>query len=104
MSFFILPQAWITPAIMAAVMAFGPVDGTTQIRYHRFAGSVQAVAQPPATIFVDKRRSWDRRQAQCVLAHEYGHLAGRKHSERGLMARRVSYQTCVRWLRRHGVA
>jgi hypothetical protein len=103
MSYFILPQRWITPAIAAAAMALGPIDSQVSIRYHNWKGDTQAVAQKPGTIWVDKRRTWDKRQAQCVLVHYYGHLAGRPRSKDPIMRAPVSYKTCKRWLRRHRV-
>ena len=56
---------------------------------------------------IDKRpeREWPREKAQCVIVHEYGHLAGRKHSKnpRSIMYPTLRYRPCHRWLVRHGI-
>jgi hypothetical protein len=107
MAFFIFPQRWIGPAISAAAIAFGPIPGTAQVKYFNFPGQTLAGTIPPNTIFVDKRArsAWPKWKAQCVLVHQYGHLAGRKHSPnpRSVMYAKVRYRPCKRFLVRHGI-
>jgi len=106
MRFMVIPQAWITPAILAAAMHFGPIPAdNVKIKYRHLPGNGAGHAKPPGTIIMDKRPSWNKEQAQCVLVHEYGHLSGRKHTEnkRSIMHHTLYYRTCHRWLVRHGV-
>lgn len=109
MGFFIFPQEWITPAIAAAAMAFGSVDGAEDIhiKYRHLPGNSLGSIQRPDKILIDKRpkREWPREKAQCVMVHEYGHLAGRKHSKnpRSIMHSKLRYRVCHRWLVRHGI-
>lgn len=111
MAFFIFPQAWITPAILAAALAFGPpLDpdaGTIHIKYRNLPGNTLGQFKPPDKILIDKKpaREWPKEKAQCVLVHEYGHLAGKQHSKnpRSIMHFRLTYRTCHRWLVRHHV-
>ena len=85
-------------------MSLGSVGQQVSVRYFQFPGVRHGgAAQPPNIIWLDKARSWDRREAQCLIAHEYGHLAGRRHSKGGIMQPTVPYDACKRWLRRHGV-
>jgi len=107
---FIFPQKWITPAILAAVTAFGPLPhdpGPVTIHYINLPGNYIAATDPPTRIGIDKRSKhyWRKWRAQCVIIHEYGHLAGRKHSSnpRSIMHARISRRTCLPFLRRHGL-
>jgi Matrixin len=106
MGFFVFPQAWITPAIAAAALHFGPIDGQVKVKYRQLDRQLgQAVL--PNKIVVDKlpAREWPKERAQCVLIHEYGHLAGREHSEkpRSIMHAVLRYKPCHRWLVKHDV-
>jgi hypothetical protein len=108
MSFFVFPQHWITPAIVAGVMAFGSVGGKDiQIEYVNFPGKAIAGSLPPNLIGIDKRpkRDWPKWKAQCVIVHQYGHLAGRKHvrNPRSIMNANITRRNCLPWLRRHGL-
>ena len=107
LSFFVFPQAWIAPAIVAAAVAYGPVDGPIAVTYRNLAPGNAGAAQLPDRILIDKRPAaqWPKAKAQCVIAHEYGHLAGRKHTRnpRSLMHPVLTYPRCVRFLRRHGL-
>jgi hypothetical protein len=100
--FFIIPQRWITPAIAAAAMHFGPIDSHVSVKYFNLQG--QSVADPPGTIWIDKRKTWDKRQIQCILVHEYGHLKkGPKHKPGTMRAKFITYEFCTQWLERHHV-
>jgi predicted Zn-dependent protease len=46
-----------------------------------------------------------KERVQCVLIHEYGHLAGAKHTRRrsSIMYYQLNPQTCHRWLVRYHV-
>ena len=107
MSFFVFPQSWITPAITAAVIAFGPIDKPDDIKVHyiNLPTGYLAAAKPPSDIAIDKlpKREWPKWKAQCVIAHEYGHLAGKKHVSKGssIMRRHLIRKNCLRFLRRH---
>ena len=109
MAFFVFPQAWITPAILSAAMAFGSIEGVDDIRikYRNLPGQSAGGALFPDTILIDKRpqSEWPREKAQCVIVHEYGHLAGKKHSKnpRSIMHPVLKYPPCHRWLIRHGI-
>lgn len=114
MAFFVFPQGWIAPAIAAATLAFGPVTDKqgevvtpVRIQYRYLPGDNIGLARPPDRIVIDKRRAraWPKEKAQCVLVHEYGHLAGRAHSTqpRSIMYPILRYWPCHRWLVRHGV-
>jgi hypothetical protein len=107
--FFVFPQAWVGPAIAAAAMAFGSVHGAddVHIKYRNLRPGTAGTVQLPDTILIDKRRrvEWPREKAQCVLVHEYGHLAGRHHSKnpRSIMYPVLRYPPCHSWLVRHGL-
>lgn len=117
MSFFIFPQEWITPAIAAAAIAFGPVDAEdVHIKYRHLEGQSLGTFRMPDKIIIDKRpkREWPREKAQCVMVHEYGHLAGftdksnkedPSHSDnpKSIMYPQLRYRVCHRWLVRHGI-
>jgi hypothetical protein len=109
MAFFIFPQAWIAPAITAAALAFGPIDNadTIHVEYVNFPGSAIAGTAPPNLIGIDKRpkSAWPKWKAQCALVHQYGHLAGRKHSANpnNIMYAKTKRKVCKRWLRQHHV-
>jgi hypothetical protein len=107
---FVFPQSWITGAITAAVTAFGPLPGDpgpVTVHYVNLPGRYIAATDPPTRIGIDKRsRSyWRKWRAQCVIAHEYGHLAGRRHSTnpRSIMRSQIDRGVCLRFLRRHGL-
>jgi hypothetical protein len=107
-AFFIFPQSWIGPAITAAALAFGPVlADDVHVKYRNLEPGSLAAAKKPGTIIVDKRPAaeWPREKAQCVLVHEYGHLAGRGHSKnpRSIMYPVLRYRVCHGWLVRHGL-
>jgi len=107
MSFFIFPQGWIAPAIAAAAISFGSIGSPTVIEYRNLPGKGLGEAYKPNTIVIDKKPAsqWTRQKAQCVIAHEYAHLAGRKHSEnpRSIMSPVLTYEACMRWLKRRGL-
>jgi hypothetical protein len=107
MSYFIFPQGWIAPAIAAASLAFGSLSDTTQIIYRNLPGQQLGQARPPRTIAIDKKPAgdWPKAKAQCVIAHEFGHLRGRGHSKnpRSIMYPVLSAPPCHRWLKRHGL-
>jgi predicted metal-dependent hydrolase len=109
MAFFIFPQEWIVSAIAAAAIAFGSVDGVEDIliKYRNLPGNSLGSVKWPNKILIDKRpkREWPRAKAQCVIVHEYAHLAGRKHSKhpRSIMHPILRPKVCYRWLRRHGI-
>ena len=108
MGFFVFPQSWITPAIMAAAIAFGPIPtDNVHVKYRNLPGQGAGAAAFPGTILIDKRSQaeWPKEKAQCVLVHEYAHLAGRKHSKKrnSIMHPILRYGPCHRWLVRHGV-
>jgi hypothetical protein len=114
---FVFPKAWIVPAIVAAVTAFGSLHHSpVRVIYRALDGESLGTTRAPRTIVIDKRGTteWTRKKAQCVIAHEYGHLAGFRdptnrgdpiHSadRRSIMYPVLTYQTCQRWLRRHGL-
>ena len=106
-SWFVFPQAWIAPAIAAAAVAYGPVEGPISVKYRNLAPGNAGEAVFPSTIVIDRRPAaqWPKAKAQCVLAHEYGHLAGRGHSRNraSLMNEVLRPRPCLRWLRRHGL-
>jgi hypothetical protein len=117
MSFFVFPQAWIAPAIAAASMAFGPIGTQVHIKYHNLSGQTLGEAKPPSTIYIDKRPAsqWPREKAQCVIAHEFGHLSGfsdpsnkadPSHSDNpnSIMYATLLYKPCHRWLVNHGLS
>jgi hypothetical protein len=116
MSYFIFPQGWIGPAIAAASLAFGSLGDTTQIIYRSLPGQALGEARPPHTIAIDKRPAseWPKSKAQCVIAHEYGHLKNFRdksnkvdptHSDNpnSIMFSVLSQKPCERWLRKHGL-
>jgi len=109
MAFFVFPQKWITPAITAAALAFGSVEGADDIhiKYHAFPGKSLGGTSAPDTIIIDKRpkREWSKERAQCTIVHMYGHLAGRKHSKNrnSIMFKWQYPKPCHRWLVRHSV-
>ena len=107
-SYFVFPQAWITPAIMAAAIAFGPIKADhVKIHYAHLPGQSAGQAGANGNIYIDKRPAseWPKEKAQCVLVHEYGHLRGRKHSKKpqSIMYPILRYGPCHRWLVRHDV-
>ena len=117
MSYFIFPQGWITPAITAAALAFGSLDQSVSVIYRNIKGGALSENRPPATIIIDKRpaKEWPRERAQCVLAHQYGHLADFKdstnktdttHSDNpnSIMYATLTPKTCHRWLVRQGLS
>lgn len=110
MSFFVFPQKWITAAIVAGVTAFGPLpggQGPVTVHYVNLPGRFIAATDPPTRIGIDKRskRYWVKWRAQCMIVHEYGHLAGRRHSSnpRSIMRPQIDKRVCIRFLRRHGI-
>jgi hypothetical protein len=109
MSYFIFPQRWIGPAIAAAALSFGPVEKAddVHIRYVNFPGQSTAGIRPPDDIGIDKRPKsfWLKWRAQCTIVHQYGHLAGRKHSSnpRSMMYPTLNRQVCERYRARHGL-
>ena len=114
---FVFPQSWIGPAVAAAVASFGSIDvSPIRVIYRDLPGQRLGEARPPRTIVIDRRPDveWPRNKAQCVIAHEYGHLAGFRdetndadhtHSDnpRSLMYPILTFQICQRWLARHGL-
>ena len=110
MSHFVFPQRWITPAIAAAAMAFGPTledTDTIRVKYRNLPGQSAGSQEFPDKIIIDKRpkSEWPREKAQCVIIHEYGHLAGKGHKKNpnSIMYPVLRYQPCHRWLVRHGI-
>ena len=109
MAFFVFPQAWIGPAIMAAAIAFGSVPNADniQIKYRNLSGQTLGEPGYPRTILIDKRPAsqWTREKAQCVIVHEYGHLRNKNHSNNrnSIMHPVLRYPACHRWLVRHGI-
>ena len=110
MAYFRFPQAWVAAALAAAASAFGSFDDRNiQIRYRELPpGYVGAVYySDPDWIVIDKRprAAWTRSMALCTVAHEYGHIAGRRHSSnpRSIMYYAYRKSACTRWLRQHGV-
>lgn len=105
MSFFVFPQKWIAAAISAGVMAFGPIGTEVHLHYVKLPGAFAGASRPPDDIAVDKRpkSAWPKWKAQCVIIHEYGHLAGRRHSSdpRSIMRPSISKPVCLRFLRRY---
>lgn len=114
MSYFIIPQKWIAPAIAAAAMSFGPLGDTVVVKYKNLSGQGLGEARPPHTVVIDKRpaSAWTKESAQCVIAHEYGHLRGYRdasnkadpiHSDNpnSLMYASLSYKACHRWIVSH---
>src|SRR4051812_20410767 len=106
MSYFILPQSWIAPAVVAAVTAFGSLNvSPVKIVYRNLPGQSVGQSRPPQTIILDKRdqSEWTIDKARCVIVHEYGHLRGRPHSEnpRSIMYYLLTQPNCERFLRRH---
>lgn len=108
MSYFRFPASWVRIALAAAVTAFGPIDWEVQVRYRNLAPHMIGAVYfaHPGVIWIDKRprAAWTRPMALCTVAHEYGHLAGRRHSHnpRSLMYYAYRRTTCQRWLRTHG--
>jgi hypothetical protein len=116
MSYFIIPQGWIAPAIAAAAMSFGTLGDTTKVIYRNLPGQGLGEARPPRTIVIDKRPAseWSKAKAQCVIGHEYGHLRGFRdesnkddpvHSAnpRSIMFHSLNLTACERWRSRHGL-
>jgi hypothetical protein len=109
MAFFIFPQKWIATAIAAAAVSFGPINsvGDISIHYVNLPGKFLGATRPPGDIGIDKRpkSAWPKWKAQCVIVHEYGHLAGRQHSSnpRNIMRPHINKRVCLRWLRQHHV-
>ncbi len=108
MSFFVFPQRWIGPAIAAAVMSFGPIKANDiHIHYIKLPGNLLAATRLPDDIGIDKRprSEWPKWKAQCVIVHEYGHLAGRHHSSnpRSIMYKTLNRNVCERYRARHGL-
>lgn len=114
MSYFIFPQGWIAPAITAASLAFGSLGHSVDIKYKNLPGQGLGREQPPHTIIIDKRPAsdWTKEKAQCVIAHEFGHLKGFRdpsnkadpaHSDnpRSIMYGTLAQPTCHRWIVRH---
>jgi Matrixin len=105
MSFFVFPAHWIKAAILAAATAMGSTGHTTHIHYTNLPRSTAGQAALPSEIIVDKRprSAWTRDKAMCLIAHEYGHLRGRKHSDNPLsiMFPFFERKNCHRWLVRH---
>jgi|SRR3954468_12716353 beta-lactamase regulating signal transducer with metallopeptidase domain len=107
--YFVFPQAWIASAITAATMSFGhvPVDHI-DIKYRNLPRDAIGEAIWPNHILIDKRPEpeWPREKAQCVIVHEYGHLAGHrhKHNPRSIMSPVLRYKPCHRYLVRHGLS
>ena len=99
-------------------MSFGPIDAdSVRFKYRQLKAGTLAYAWTPGTIVIDKRpaREWSREKVQCVIAHEYGHLAGYRdesnqaepeHSDnpRSIMYFRLQPRPCHRWLVRHGLS
>jgi hypothetical protein len=105
MNFFVFPERWIRAAIVAAVAFFGGIGHTVHIAYRNLPHDAAGQAVAPATILIDKRprSAWPREKAQCLIAHSYGHLAGRRHSSnpRSIMYPAYRPGACHRWLTRH---
>jgi len=110
---FVFPQKWIAPAIAAAALQFGPPlnssqDAHVQVKYRNLPGEALGGYRYWDTILIDRkpRREWPKWRAQCVLVHEYGHLAGEGHAKRrtSIMHRLLVRRTCDRWRRTHGLS
>jgi hypothetical protein len=105
---FHFPAAWISTGLAAASITFGPVPVTPQVAYAVLPGRYIGMALPPALVVIgDRPRAfWTRHRALCVLAHEYGHLAGRRHSPnpRSIMYPVLTRDNCRRYIRRRGLA
>lgn len=104
--YFVVPQTWVTPAITAAALHFGPIGQPVEVKYRALDWGIGTIDRPNV-IIVDKRPRWDwsRVKAQCTLVHEYGHLTGNRHSDnpKSVMYPVYRYRVCKRWLIRHGV-
>ena len=109
MGFFVIPQRWITPAITAAALTFGPISGGEPVRIHyfNFPNPGNAGTSKPNHIFLDKRSGtyWKKWRAQCVIVHQYGHLRNRKDSPKptSIMHNPQTRESCLPYLRRHGM-
>lgn len=114
MSYFIIPQSWIAPAIAAAAGTFGSLGHSVDIKYRNLPGQALGEARPPHTIVIDKRPNLAKPQAQCLIVHEYGHLRGyhddsntddpaHSANPRSIMYPVLSAPPCLRWLARHGL-
>ena len=106
---FVFPQSWIGPAIAAAAISFGPVKAdVVHVKYRNLPGQTLGQAQAPGTILIDKRpaSAWPREKAQCLIVHEYGHLAGRGHSKNpgSMMFPAFNPPVCHRYLVAHGLS
>ena len=102
------PRRWVKAAIAAAAIAFGPAEASpVTLHYVNLPGRYLAATDPPSRIAVDKRprSDWPKWLAQCAIAHEAGHLAGRKHSRNpaSIMYRKIGRSNCLPFLRRHGL-
>jgi hypothetical protein len=107
-SWFVFPQRWIAPAIMAGALHFGSVGETVRIAYRDLPpGVAGGVIRETNTIVADKRprSAWPKVKVQCFLIHEYGHLRNRPHSPnpRSIMHGTYRERECRRWLARHSV-
>lgn len=116
MSYFVLPAAWIKAALAAAIAVFGAIPGPVNLIYRNLDGENIGEARPPQTIVIDKRGivRWTRENGECVIVHEYGHLAGYHHdtnvndpahsdNPRSIMYPVLLRDTCHSWLIKHKV-
>ena len=103
--FFVLPERWISAAIAAAVAVFGSIGHQVRIVYRDLPHNAAGQAIAPRVIALDKRprSAWPREKAQCLVAHSYGHLAGRRHSRnpRSIMFPKYLPRRCHHWLVKH---
>ena len=108
-----VPEREREDARAIAVRVWGePCTGRVQIRFQRLRHDTLGMARwkgmwdipsrqrERCTVLLNSRRSWDWRRLCTTIVHEYGHLAGRSHSERRHSAMRASYSGaysgCVR--------
>jgi hypothetical protein len=101
----VFPGALDQAAIVVAVAVFGGIGHTVHVAYRNLPHGAAGQALAPATILIDKRprSAWPREKAQCLIAHSYGHLAGRGHGSnpRSIMFPGYRPRACHRWLTRH---
>jgi hypothetical protein len=99
----VIPQAWISAALIAAGAHFGPLDvSPARVVVRELPKRQLATYLPPRTIVLDRRR-WQREPAQCSMVFIYGLLTGHKPSKRRSSIMHPVYDPrfCHVWLERN---
>lgn len=96
----VIPQAWITAALIAAGSHFGPLDQRpARVVVRELPARQLASYAPPRTIILDRRR-WRREPAQCSMVFIYGLLTHHRPSRRedSIMHPVYDREFCHVWL------